>query len=145
MTGGGTCDQGIGRPRGGLTTRIVAVTDALGYLVHFVILPGQAHDLKGTEAVLQDLDGDALIADTAFDADSLLADLESRGITAALPARRNRSVIREHDRDMYAWRHQIENFFAKIKEFRGIAMRFDKTLTSFAAFIYLVAGVIAAR
>ncbi len=121
------------------------MTDALGYLVHFVILPGQAHDLKGTEEALAGLDCDVLIADKAFDADSLLADLESRGIKAVIPTKRNRTAIRAHDQDMSAWRHQIKNFFAKIKAFRGIAMRFDKTLTSFAALIYLVAGVIAAR
>ena len=46
---------------------------------------------------------------------------------------------------MYTWRHQIESFLAKIKEFRGIEMRFDKMLVSFSAFIYPVAGVIAAR
>ncbi len=123
----------------------MAVTDALGYLVHFVILPGQAHDLKGTEEVLAGLDCDALIADKAFDADSLLADLESRRIKAVTPAKRNPTAIREHDRDMYAWQHQVENFFSKIKEFRGVSMRFDKTVVSFSALIYLAAGVIAAR
>ena len=99
----------------------------------------------GTDAVLAGLDGDALIADTAFDADSLLADREARGITAALPAKRNRTAIREHDRDRDAWRHPIETVIAKLKAFRGMAMRFDRTVTRFAAFIALVAGVIAAR
>ncbi len=78
----------------------------------------------GAEEALADLDCDARIADTA---------------------QRNRTAIRDHDRDMDAWRHPIETVFAKPKAFRGMAMRFDKTLTSFAAFIDLVAGVIAAR
>ena len=51
---------------------------------------------------------------------------------------------REHDREMYKWRHLVENFFSRIKEFRAIATRFDKTDASFAARIQLVAGVIAA-
>ncbi len=80
----------------------MAVTDSLGYLAHFVILPGQAHDLKGAEEILAGLDCDALIADKAFDADSLLADLESRRIKAVIPAKRNRMAIREYDRHMYA-------------------------------------------
>ena len=99
----------------------------------------------GTEEALAGLDGDALIADKAFDADSRLADRESRGITAALPAQCNRTAIREHDRDMDAWRHPIENVFAQRTACRGMAMRLDKTVTSFAAFVDLVAGVIAAR
>ena len=45
---------------------------------------------------------------------------------------------------MYMWRHQIENFFAGIKEFRSVATRYDKTDESFAAAIHLVAGVVAA-
>ena len=51
---------------------------------------------------------------------------------------------RHHDREMYKWRHQIENFFARIKEFRAVANRYDKTDESFAAAIHLVAGVVAA-
>ncbi len=62
-----------------------------------------------------------------------------------VPARKSRAVIREHDRAMYGWQYQIENVFAKLKAFRGIATRFDKTVVSVPAFIYLVAGVIAAR
>ncbi len=53
--------------------------------------------------------------------------------------------MREHDRGMYGWRHQIENFFAKIKEFRAVATRYDKTAASFRATFLLAAVVIAAR
>ncbi len=88
----------------------------------------------GTEAVLAGLDGEARLADP-----------ESRGITVARPARRNRSVIRDHDRDRDAWRHPIETVLATIKAFRGMAMRFDRMVVSFAAVIDLAAGVIAAR
>ena len=70
---GGTSKQGIGRSRGGLASKVVAVVDALGYLVRFVILPGQAHDLAGVPALLEDLGYGALIGDKAFDADWLIA------------------------------------------------------------------------
>ncbi len=122
----------------------MAIVDALGYLVRFVTLPGQAHDLVGVPALLQDLGTGALIGDKAFDADWLLAEVEESGAMAVIPARRNRSKLREHDQEMYKWRHQIENFFAKNKEFRSIATRYDKTDKSFAAAIHLVAGVVAA-
>ena len=86
-----------------------------------------------------------LIGDRAFDAGRLLDDLKERRIAAVIPPRRNRKAKREFDRHAYRWRHLIENVFSKIKEFRGIAMRFDKTDVSFAAKIYLASGLIAAR
>ncbi len=140
----GTSGQGIGRSRGGLTGRIVAVVDALGCLVRFVILPGQAHDLAGVPELLADLRYGALIGDKAFDAGWLLEEIEDSGAMAVIPARRNRTVPRDHDREMYKWRHQIGNFFARIREFRAIATRYDKPGESFAAAIHLVSGVVAA-
>ena len=122
----------------------MAAVDAPGYLVRFVILPGQAHDLAGTAKLLDGLPFGALVGDRAFDADWLLEDLALRGAEAVIPSKRNRTEPREHDREMYGWRHQVENFFAKIKEFRAIATRYDKTDASFAAGIHPVAGVVAA-
>ena len=118
--------------------------DALGYLIRFVILPGQAHDLAGVPALLEDLPFGALVGDRAFDADWLPGEVERRGAAPVIPSKRNRAEPREHDREMYKWRHQVENFFSRIKEFRAIATRYDKTDASFAAGIYLVAGVVAA-
>ena len=128
-----------------MTSKIVAVTDALGYLVRFVLLPGQAHDLAGMPDLLEGLEFGALIGDKAFDADWLVEEVERRGAMAVIPSKRNRKVPRDHDGEMYKWRHQVENFFAKIKEFRAIATRYDKTDVSYAAAIYLAAGVIAAK
>ncbi len=85
-----------------------------------------------------------LAGDRASGADWLLEDLEGRGAEAVIPSRRNRTEPREHDREKYGWRHRVENFFARIKEFRAIATRYDKTATSFAAGIHLIAGVAAA-
>ena len=119
--------------------------DALGYLVRFVIVPGQAHDLTGTESLLEGLESGALVGDRAFDADWLLEELDRREAEAVIPSKKNRSKARKHDRTVYGWRHPVENFFAKIKEFRAVATRYDKTLESFAATVHLVAGVIAAK
>ena len=127
-----------------MTSKIVAVTDALGYLVRFVLLPGQAHDLAGMPDLLEGLEFGA-VGDKAFDADWLVEEVERRGAMAVIPSKRNRKVPRDHDGEMYKWRHQVENFFAKIKEFRAIATRYDKTDVSYAAAIYLAAGVIAAK
>lgn len=140
---------GIGRPRivhcrRGLTSETVAVVNALGSLILFVMLPGQAHDLAGMPDRLDDLRFRALIGNKAFDADRLLEEAEGRGAVPAIPPKRNRAASRDHDREMDKWRHQIENFLARIKNFRAMATRHDKTDESFAAGIHLVAGVIAA-
>ena len=101
--------------------------------------------LAGLPPLLDSLNIGALIGDKAFDADWLAGELEARGCVAATSSRSNRKVRRDHDREMYERRHQIENFLEKIKEFRTISTRCDKTVAGFRANINLVAGVIAAR
>ncbi len=68
-----------------------------------------------------------MVEDKAFDAEWLLRALKTHGAEAAIPARKNWTYLREHDRVMYKWRHRIENFFAKIREFRAVATRYDKS------------------
>lgn len=128
-----------------MTTKIMALADALGNLTDFRLLPGQAHDLRGTAALIEGLDCGQLLADRAFDANWLRDDLASKGIEAVIPPKSNRRFPPEFDRDTYKWRHLIENFFGKLKEYRGIAMRCCKTDTSFSAFIALAATIIRLR
>ena len=142
---GGTRSQAIGRSRGGLTTKIVALVDALGNLVRFVLLPGQRHDSAGVAPLLTDLDFSALLADKAFDSDAIRADLDERGAVAVIPPKANRVTTIPCDFEMYKWRHLVENFFCKIKEFRRIATRYDKTNISFAATIHLARAFFALK
>jgi transposase len=142
---GGTRTQAIGRSRGGLTTKIVALVDALGNLVRVVLLPGQRHDSVGIAPLLKDLDVAALLADKAFDTNAIRADLNERGAQAVIPPKSNRATDIPCDVERDKWRHLVENFFCKIKEFRRIATRYDKTDTSFAAIIHLAATVLATR
>ena len=86
-----------------------------------------------------------IVGDKAFDADWLRVELDSRGAAAVIPPKSNRKATISYDKDMYRWRHLIENFFAKLKEFRAIATRYDKTDSSFRANIHLAAAIIAAR
>jgi len=123
----------------------VALVDALGNLARFVLLPGQRHDSIGVEPLITGVDFEALIADKAFDANTLRATLNERGALAVIPAKADRKTPIPHDPEMYKWRHLVENFFQRIKEFRRIATRYDKTDTSFAGAIYLVAAYLALR
>lgn len=142
---GGTHCQAIGRSRGGITTKILALTDALGNLVDFRLMPGQAHDLRGTETLIRGLSAGHLLADRAFDADWLRSDLIKRDIIPVIPPKSNRKVPAEFDKETYKWRHLIENYFGKLKENRGIAMRSCKTDQSFKAFIAIAATLIQIR
>ncbi len=113
----------------------MALTDALGNLVDFRLLPGQAHDLRGTAALIEGLTCGQFLADRAFDADWVRDALSDAGIETVIPPKSNRRFPAEFDRDIYKWRHLIENFFGKLKEYRGIAMRCCKTDESFKSFI----------
>ena len=123
----------------------MALVDALGNLVRFVLLPGQRHDSIGVEPLIKDIDFDALLADKAFDIDWIRAELNERGASAVIPPKADRVQPIPCDFDIYRWRHLIENFFCTLKAFRRITTRYEKTDASFSAMIYLVASAIALR
>ena len=123
----------------------MALTDALGNMIDFRLLPGQAHDLRGTPALIEGLSCGQFLAHRAFDASWLRNALTGAGIEAVIPPKCNRRFPAEFDPHTYKWRHLIENFFGKLKEYRGIAMRCCKTDESFSAFISLAATVTRTR
>ena len=82
--------------------------------------------MKGIAPLIDGVDFDALLADKAFDADWLLAECDVRGATATVPPKANRKGARDDDKHACKWRHPIENFVAKIKEFRAIATGYEK-------------------
>lgn len=128
-----------------MTTKILALTDALGNLVRFILLPGQRFDTVGVPPLLDGIDFDGLIADKAFDSNSIIADLHERGAKIVISQHPRRAQPLLIDAEIYKWRHLIENFFGKLKEFKRIAMRADKTDQSFSALIYLAGAVINSR
>ena len=134
-------DQAIGRSRGGLGTKIHTMVDALGNPLGFHLTGGEVHDLVGADHLLPDMQAGVLIADKAFDADErVIKPLAAAGKAAVIPPKANRRSPRAFDRDLYKARHLIENFFAKLKQFRAIATRYDKTARNFLAAIHLAAA-----
>jgi transposase len=126
-----------------LSTKIHTTVDALGNPTGFHLTGGEAHDLVGADHLLPDLQADMLIADKAFDADArVIQPLAAAGKTATIPSKANRKSPREYDRDLYRARHLIENFFAKLKQFRAIATRYDKTARNFLAAVYMAASAV---
>ena len=128
-----------------MTTKILALTDALGSLVCFDLLPGNRYDTVGVAPLIKGVAFAGLIADKAFDTDAIITDLNQRGAKVVISQHPRSSQPLDIDLDIYKWRHLIENFFCKLKEFKRIAMRSDKTDASFTAMIYATAAVINSR
>ena len=128
-----------------MTTKIIALTDSLGNLVRFVLLPGQRYDTVGVAPLIRDIEFGGLIADKAFDSDWIIADMNERGAQIVISQHPRRLRSLDIDDEIYKWRHLIENFFCKLKEFKRIAMRSDKTDKSFEAMIYACSAIINSR
>ena len=121
------------------------MTDALGNLVRFVLLPGQRYDTVGVAPLIQDIEFGALIADKAFASNWIIENLNERGAGIIISQRPQRLKPLVIDAEMYKWRHLVENFFGMLKDFKCIAMRADKTDQSFEAMTYLCSAVINSR
>ena len=91
------------------------------------------HDL------IDGIEADATIADKGYDADHLANRIAEAGTEVVIPPKRNRKVQRPYDRDLYKERNRIERFFAKLKQFRRVATRYDKLLANFMGFVKLAA------
>ena len=121
-----------------MSTKIHTLVDALGNPVGFHLTGGEVHDLVGADHLLPEMQAGILIADKAFDADErVIEPLTSAGKVAVIPPKANRKAPRDYDRHIYKARHLIENFFAKIKQFRAIATRYEKTVRNFLAAVHL--------
>lgn len=126
-----------------MSTKIHTMTDALGNPVGFHLTGGEVHDLAGADKLIPVMKANMLIADKAFDADErVIGPLAAAGKKAVIPSKANRKRPRKLDRNLYAERHLIENFFARLKQFRAIATRYDKTARNFLAAVYMAACVI---
>ena len=132
--------QAIGRSRGGLSTKIHATVDTLGNPTGFVFTPGQASDLDGADVLLKGIYAQMVIADKGYDAEQrVVQPLLKAGKVVVIPSIRTRTMQRPYDRHLYKARHLIENFFARLKHYRAIATRYDKTAV---AFLHLVTALI---
>ena len=128
---GGQENQALGRSCGGFSSKIHGKVDALGMPLGFIITTGQQSDIVQGEALLGNDFCDFLLADRGYDSDSFRKILVERGITPVIPGRKSRKVIIQYDEHTYKERNAVERFFGRIKEFRRIATRYDKTVCMF--------------
>jgi transposase len=131
----GAKTQALGRSRGGLTTKIHMLADALGR-------PGQAHDVTAAPALLDGAEGESVIADGGYDTNEIRTIIAQAGMQAVIPSRRSRRTPIPHDPILYKARNRIERCFNKLNHFRRFATRFPRRDIHFLSFIHLATAML---
>ena len=128
----------MGRSRGGLTTKIHALVDAVGRPIRLKLTEGQAHDGRSAADMYASIGaGQTLLADRAYDSDGLRSTLAERGAIANIRLMPTRKRWPDFDPILYRQRNQVERFFNKLKHFRAVATRFDKRDDNFLASVQI--------
>ena len=130
--------QGMGRSRGGLTSKIHALVDTNGLPVRLALTPGEAHDNQLAGKLLSRMKpGSMLLADRGYDADWIRELAMKKGAWANIPPKRNRSEPICFTPYLYRARNRVERFFNRIKQCRRVATRYDKLAANDLAFVQL--------
>ena len=127
----------MGRSRGGLTTKIHMLCDALGLPVKFVTTPGEVHDCTQALNLLENETASYVIADKGYDSNEIVEAIQFSGALPVIPARTCRKSFRDYDTHIYKERNAIERLFNRLKCFRKIATRYEKIKRNYEGLIYL--------
>ena len=114
----------------------------LGCPVHFILTAGQKGDAPQAAALIENLPADIVIADTAYDSDHLRQIIADKGAVAVIPNNPSRARKYPLDKHLYAQRHLIECCFSKLKQFRRVATRYEKTARNYLAVVTLAATIL---
>lgn len=134
--------EGLGRSKGGFSSKIHVLGDALGNLLKIIITPGQRHDITQAETLLHGIKKSFVLGDKGYHSKNLRETLSQQNCTPVIPPRSNSKSSVEYDKHVYEERHRIENFFSKIKHFRRIFSRFDKSIRNYASFISFAGAIL---
>ncbi|MCV0415057.1 MAG: IS5 family transposase [Brevundimonas sp.] len=133
----------IGRTKGGMNTKLHAVTDANGRPISLFMTAGQVSDYIGAAALLDSLPrAQWLLGDRGYDADWFRDALQAKGITPCIPGRKTRTEPIRYDKRRYKRRNRIEIMFGRLKDWRRVATRYDRCPTVFLSAIALAATVL---
>ncbi|MGI4734452.1 MAG: IS5 family transposase [Janthinobacterium lividum] len=136
-------DEALGRSRGGLSTKVHMLADARGRPVHAVLGAGQQHDCRRALELLRAVGKTGkVLADKAYDTNQVLAAVEALGAEAVIPSPPRRHVPRVVDLTCYRQRNQIERLMSRLKQFRRLATRYDKTASSYLGFVHFVCALL---
>jgi len=132
----------LGRSCGGFSSKIHACCDALGNPVRFILTAGQESDSPQTLDLLAGLPFLGLLADKAYDTDAIVEFVIKQGATVVIPPKSNRVVEREYDKILYKERNWVERLFNRLKHYKRIATRYDKTAGSYLGFLALTSTIL---
>ncbi|WP_299845098.1 IS5 family transposase [uncultured Jannaschia sp.] len=133
----------IGRTKGGMNTKLHAITDSIGRPIRFFITAGQVSDYTGARALMDSLpSADWLLGDRGYDADWFREDLANKGITPCIPGRKSRDKPGRYDKRRYKRRSRIEIMFGRLKDWRRVATRYDRCPKVFLSTIALAATIL---
>ncbi len=138
-------NEAIGRSRGGWTTKIHCLAESHGNPRSLLLTGGDTHDIVVAKELLGEERGNVVMGDKGYDSNPFRANIESKGAIAVIPYRSNRKGKRNIDMLLYGARHCIENLFSKIKHFRSVATRYEKTAINFLSVVCLACCIIWVR
>jgi transposase len=127
----------LGRGCGGFGTKIHAAVSPLGHPVALALTGAQAADSPHLPALIAGVKARAVLADRGYDSASNRAAVRSQGAEPCIPPRKNRLVAIDYDRHLYKERNGVERYFARIKQYRRVATRFDKKAANFLGFVWV--------
>lgn len=114
----------------------------LGCPVRLTLTAGQKGDAPQADALIEGLPAEIVMADTAYDSDHLRKAITRKGAVAVIPNNPSRASKYPLDKHLYAQRHLIECCFSKLKQFRRVATRFEKTARNYLAVVTIAATVL---
>ncbi len=135
----------MGRSRGGFGTKLHIAVDGLGNPVEFILTGGQEADINQGDALIKGHDAKAVIADKGYDGDDFVATIEAGGAAAVIPPKKNRIFKREYDKHLYKERNLAERFINRIKQYRRVATRYEKTARNFLGSVHLATIMVLLR
>lgn len=137
---GGQCLHAMSRVQGGLNSKPSALVDGLVRAVPRGLAPSPRADVKVAGAIVPPR-GKRRVADKGYDSDGLCRLLEPAGIRTATPPRRHRRAPPSFHRGYYRLRYLVENFFQRLKRFRAVGTRYDKSDLFFGDAVHLAAVI----
>jgi transposase len=122
-----------------------AAVNGLGLPVRLVLTPGQAADVTQAATLIGGVPFAVAVADKGYDSRRLVRAIRARGAEAVIPSRANSTDPRAIDRERYKDRNLAERFWAKVKVYRRVATRYDKTARNFLAFVHVASIMVLLR
>lgn len=135
--------EGLGRSRGGFTTKLHALVTESGQLVRYVLTAGQVNDITQAAALVRSREGRGVVGDRAYDSDAFVRRIAAMRMRVVIPPRATRRRPRARGEAAYACRNVIERWFGRVKVFRRIATRYEKTASSYLGFVATAAALVA--